>query len=378
MANDTGTSSRAASLHGVTHFRLPRGSLSKRTWKNLAKRPHARKRDRLNFPFPVVLCDIGGTNARFALKMTPQSPLLPGLPRKTSSHASFAAALAAAFDGFGLKPRSVIACAAGRISGRSVKLTNAAWSIDGSEIAAELGLEQGLLLNDFEAQALALPALEPGWTTPIGPPLEPQRGVKLVIGIGTGLGAAALVDVEGRSLALASEAGHVDFAPVGSVEWAIWPHIDISTHGRVSAETILSGQGLARLHQARCTAAGAAPPTLDEVALVEQALSQPDGAEAATLRLIWTLTARYAGDFALDLLATGGVTFSGGILPRLTAFLDPTAFRARFEDKAPFVEMMRNIPTRLIIASDVVLPGMAAIAARPREYIIDYGARAWR
>jgi glucokinase len=332
----------------------------------------------LDFPFPVLLCDIGGTNARFALKVSPDSKLQPGPQLKTSSHASFEAALAAAFGEFDIKPRSLIACAAGPVSGRCVKLTNAAWSIDGAAVAAELGLDQGLLLNDFEAQALALPALEAGWTTPIGPALEPQRGVKLVIGIGTGLGAAALVNVEGRHLALASEAGHVDFAPVGSVESAIWPHIDISAHGRVSAETILSGQGLVRLHQARCAAAGAAPPALDEVALVQQALTQPDGPEARTLRLIWTLTARYAGDFALNLLATGGVTFSGGILPRLAAFLEPSAFRARFEDKAPFGDLMRHIPTRLVIASDAVLPGMAAIAAIPGNYIIDYSSRAWR
>jgi glucokinase len=332
----------------------------------------------LDFPFPIVLCDVGGTNARFALKMSPDSPLLPGLARKTSSHASFEAALAAAFEGFGVKPRSLIACAAGPVEGRSVKLTNAAWTIDGAAVATKLKLDQGLLLNDFEAQALTLPVLEPGWTTPIGAPIEPQPGVKLVIGVGTGLGAAALVEVEGRHLALASEAGHVDFAPVGSIESAIWPHIDISAHGRVSAETILSGQGLVRLHLARCAAAGVAPPALDEVALVERALAQPDGPEARTLRLIWMLAARYAGDLALNLLATGGVTFSGGVLPRLAAFLEPATFRARFEDKAPFGEMMRRIPTRLITANDVVLAGMAAIAAKPRNYIIDYGSRAWR
>ena len=223
-------------------------------------KPPAQKRDHLDFPFPVVLCDVGGTNARFALKMSPDSPLLPGHARKTSSHASFEAALAAAFEGFGVRPRSLIACAAGPIVGRNVKLTNAAWSIDGAAVAAELKLDQGLLLNDFEAQALTLPVLEPGWTTPIGAQSEAQPGVKLVIGIGTGLGAAALVAVEDRYLALASEAGHVDFAPVGAIESTIWPHIDIAAHGRISAETILSGQGLVRLHRARCAAAGEAFP----------------------------------------------------------------------------------------------------------------------
>ncbi len=330
------------------------------------------------FPFPVLLGDIGGTNARFALKQRPDAPLLPGPPIKTAAYPCFEAALAAVFAGFGVKPRSLIACAAGSVSGRSVKLTNAAWSIDGVSVAQELGLFQGLLLNDFEAQALSLPALEEDWTTPIGPHNPPQPGVQLVIGVGTGLGAAALVEVEGRHLALASEAGHVDFAPVGAVEAAIWPHIDISAHGRVSAETLLSGQGLVRLHRARCAAAGLGPPLLDEIALVAEAHARPTGEEARTLAMIWMLAARCAGDLALNLLAKGGVTFSGGVLPRLTAFLEPSKFRARFEDKAPFGEMMRGIGTRLIIANDVALPGLAAIAAAPEKYIIDYATRAWR
>jgi glucokinase len=365
---------------------LPRKTWPKKTLPSLREQVAtgafagacARQEDGLDFPFPVLLCDIGGTNARFALKISPDSNLRPGPRLKTPSYRSFEAALAAAFEEFGVRPRSVIACAAGPVSGRTIRLTNAAWSIDGPAAVAELGLDQGLLLNDFEAQALALPALEAGWTTPIGPPIERSRGAKLVLGIGTGLGAAALVDVEGRHLALASEAGHVDFGPVGPVESALWPHIDLSGHGRVSAETLLSGEGLARLHRARCAAAGQSPPALDQVALVERALAQPDGPEARTLALVWTLAARFAGDLALTLLATGGVTFSGGILPRLAAFLNPRAFRARFEDKAPFGDFLRRVPTDLVIAADVVLPGMVAIAAKPDRYIIDYGSRAWR
>lgn len=332
----------------------------------------------MKFPFPLVVCDIGGTNARFALKSSPTAPLTPGPPIKTSDHTGFAAALSAAFVGFGVRARSVIACAAGPMSGRSVKLTNAAWTLDGPGIAQELSLDQGLLLNDFEAQAIALPVIEDAWTTTIGPAVSAARGPRLVIGIGTGFGAAALIEVEGRFLSLSTEAGHVDFGPVGSVEAAIWPHLPIAAQGRVSAETILSGAGIPRLHQARRAASGLPPTALDAMGVVEQALANPDGEEAQTLAMIWTLTARRAADLTLDLLATGGVTFSGGILPRLTAFLDPEKFRARFEDRAPFGDLMRGIGTRLVIAPDVVLSGLAALAVAPERYIIDYAGRLWR
>lgn len=332
----------------------------------------------MDFPFPLVLCDIGGTNARFALKPAPDAPLLPGPPVKTADHGTFEAALAAAVAAFGARPRSVIACAAGPVEGRSVKLTNAGWSVEGEAVAHELALDQGLLLNDFEAQALSLPALREDWTKPVGASPPHTRGTRLVIGVGTGLGAAALVEVEGRWLALPTEAGHVDFAPVGVDEAAIWPHLPIGALGRISAETVLSGSGIARLHQARCAALGHGPSPLDEVGVVAEALATPGGEAARTLAMFWGLVARCAGDLALDFLAKGGVVFSGGVLPKIAPFLDETKFRARFEDKAPFGELMATIATRLVVAGDVVLPGMAAIAVAPSAYVIDYAARAWR
>lgn len=331
----------------------------------------------MEFPFPVFLCDIGGTNARFALVPAPGAPLEAELHLKTENFAGLDEALAAASAGLGAKPRSLIACAAGPISGRSVRMTNADWTIDGAEVAAKAGLDQGLLLNDFEAQAFSLSVLEPAWVQPVGD-FTPKPGAQLILGLGTGLGVAALLEIETRHFALASEAGHMGFGPLGAEETALWPHLDTGLLGRVCAETILSGPGLMRLHRARCMAAGEAAAETSEIALIERAHAQPDSAEAATLRLCWTLTARFAGDLALAFLATGGVALSGGILPRIAAFCDLEKFRAAFENKAPYGGMMRAIGTRLIISEDAVLSGMAAIASAPQNYAIDYAHRAWR
>lgn len=332
----------------------------------------------MNFPFPILLCDIGGTNARFAWARGAAAPIEPGPRLKTGDYPNFEAAAAAALSGLGRKARSVLACAAGPIEGRRVKLTHAAWAIDGVAAVKALGLDQGLLLNDFEAQALALPVLRTELTEPIGAAFEPKPGVRLVLGLGTGLGAAALIEIEGRHLALASEAGHMDFGPIGPEQTAIWRYLDASAHGRVSAETVLSGPGLARLHRARCLASGLAAPDFDEVALLENAHARPDGEEAETIRLAWTLIARFAGDLALALLAKGGVTLSGGVPPRLAKFLAPRQFRAHFEHKAPFGDLMRGIGVRLVMSEDSVLAGMAAIAAAPQAYVIDYASRTWR
>ena len=87
--------------------------------------------------------------------------------------------------------------------------------------------------------------------------------------------------------------------------------------------------------------------------------------------------ARFAGDMAVTFVATGGVTLAGGVLPRVVNFLDEAAFRQGFEAKAPVDGLARRIPTRLVIRQDAVLVGMAAIAASPGRYAIDYGSRAW-
>jgi glucokinase len=332
----------------------------------------------LDFPFPVLAIDIGGTNARFAIIAEPGAAPSPAVHRPTNGFKNLESAIEDALPELPGKPCSVVACAAGLVEGRRVVMTNAHWTIDGAEAAKTLGLKQGLLLNDFEAQALSIPSIRDEWVEVIGTPRGPMKGARLILGPGTGLGAGALLEIGGKHFAVASEAGHVDFGPLGSEESAIWPHLPMTSLGRISAESLISGPGLVRLHQARLTSQGAvASRSLDEKHLVEQAKADPHSEEANTIRLFWRLTARFAGDMALAFLATGGVTFSGGVLPRLVSFADPTVFRARFEDKAPFGELLRKIETRLVIADDTVLPGMAAIAARPEDYALDYASRAW-
>jgi glucokinase len=332
----------------------------------------------VDFPFPVLVGDIGGTNARFAIISEPGAPPSPAEHRATHAFPSLEAALAAALPQLPEKPRSIIACAAGPVEDRSVIMTNAHWTIEGSDVAKAHNLEQGLLLNDFEAQALTLPVLKDEWVKVLGEPVPESLGARLVLGPGTGLGASALLEIDGKHFALASEAGHVDFGPVGAEESAIWPHLPMTQHGRISAETVLSGPGLVRLHLARLTARGAVNArTLTEHDLVATAHADRHGDEADTVRLFWRLAARFAGDMTLAFLATGGVTFSGGVLPRLVSFVDPAVFRARYEDKAPFGDLLRNVGTRLIVVDDAVLSGLGAIAARPQDYAINYERRAW-
>ena len=333
----------------------------------------------MNISYPVLVSDIGGTNARFSPVAAPGDR--PGEPIHvaTRDFPNLEAALEKVVGDLSLKPKSLIVCAAGPISGRMVKLTNAHWEIDGAKVAVACELEQGLLLNDFEAQALSLPTLKDEWCIRLGADGgEDVEGVHLILGPGTGLGIAALLEVGGRHFALASEGGHVDFGPVGAEQAAIWPHLDRGNTGRVSAETLLCGPGTVRLHHARLAAAGLQPTDHDPSSLIVAAHADVRGEEAATLRLFADLLARYAGDMALTFMASGGVTFAGGMMPRIIDLIDKDRFRDRFEDKAPYGDLLRRIGTRLIVHDDAVLSGLAALAATPERYVIDYARRAWR
>ena len=119
-------------------------------------------------------------------------------------------------------------------------------------------------------------------------------------------------------------------------------------------------------------------PHITAADITTTALAARAGEEAATVQCYLGLVARFAGDIAVTFMATGGVTLAGGILPRIAGLIDDAAFRAAFEDKAPLAALARRIGTRLVTHTDSVLGGMAALAAHPERFVLDYAARRWR
>jgi glucokinase len=329
----------------------------------------------LIFPHPALFCDVGGTNVRFALALAPgERPVSLGASR-TAESAGLVEAARAVMRAAPETPRSLLVCAAGPMAGRTLQLTNAAWRIDGPETARQLGLAQGLLFNDFDAMAFALASLGPHDARQIGPLPWSGAGLQVVLGPGTGLGVAALVQIDGRYFALPSEAGHIETGPLGAEEEALWPHLE-RVHGRITAEAVLSGPGLKRLYAARRVVAGQVAEARTAAEITMSGLAGK-GDERETLRLFWRIAARFAGDMAIAFMARGGVTLAGGVLPRLQPLLDDASFRRGFEAKAPMEALARAIPTRLVTSGDAVLTGMAAIAAAPERFGIDYKNRLW-
>ena len=227
-------------------------------------------------------------------------------------------------------------------------------AVPAGRAARRFGFAPLRIVNDFEAIAWALACLGPADTRALGPKLPPRDGVKVVLGPGTGLGVAALVPAAGRWHVVASEAGHASFGPQAPDEVAVFAQL---REQGVSAETVLSGPGLARLARVLDPHGAAhAPETI-----VARALAREPSAQTAT-RLFVRLLGRFAGGMALTFKALGGVYITGGVAGGLGPLLDEPQFRAAFEAHPPYEALLGSIATLLVTCEQPGLIGCAALA----------------
>lgn len=332
------------------------------------------------FPFPCLVADVGGTNARFATLAAPDAQLSPMLRLDTGADADFARTARRALDaGRFAQPRSFLLAVAGPVSGREATLTNASTpggrlAVEGGRLAASLGLADGLLLNDFEALSLALPFLGAGSLDRIGGGAADAAAPMAVVGPGTGLGVGALAPSGTRWLPMASEGGHVSIGPVTADERLYWPFLG---DGEAGAEDLLSGRGLSRIYRACVAQARSAAQDDDPAAIAARALAGEDSSAADAARRLLALLARFAGDMALTLGARGGLFIGGGVAPRLLPLLDRDAFMRCFQGNGHRAEYLRPVAVNLIRAPDAALQGLAAVARAPESFALDYAGRRW-
>jgi glucokinase len=301
----------------------------------------------------ALLADIGGTNARFA--RLDDGAIGPPLILPVADYATAEDAIAEALARLGAAEHAVLALA-GPVTADPVRMTNAPWVIGSSALAARFGFARVRLVNDFLAQAQALPHLGPAELHPIGGGTRIPDAPMLVLGPGTGLGVAGFLP--GPDLAIPTEGGHAGLAPGTAEEDRVVAALR-AIAGRAGAEEALSGRGLAHLHAIMAGSMGARVPARDAAAVVAAA-DCPVARE--TVRLFLDLLAGFAGDLALAWGARGGVFLAGGILPRLLDRLDEAAFRARFEAKPPMQDFMRGIPLAVVTHPAPAFLGLAAIA----------------
>ena len=316
----------------------------------------------------IVVADVGGTHARFALAEIEGGNVLSlGDPvtLKTAEHASFQLA----WQEFGRRagidlPNELAIAFAGPVGGEVLKLTNNPWVIRPYLMKERLGVDRYTIVNDFGAVGFAVATLgDEHFQHLCGPDHAlPDEGVTSIVGPGTGLGVAALLRKSDHYEVIETEGGHVDFAPLDALEDKILKQLRRHFR-RVSIERVASGQGLWNLYEALGAIEKRDLTFHDDKELWPAALQGSDGLAAAALdRLCLTLGA-VAGDMALAQGASA-VVIAGGVGLRLADYLPRSGFRDRFIAKGRFERRMDEMPVKLITHPQPGLHGAAAAFAR--------------
>lgn len=312
-----------------------------------------------------LIGDIGGTNARFAIAQDGRFDHLRIL--HTGDHPTLAQAARAYLAELppSLRPNVAALAVAGPVGGDHVALTNQNWSFSVVATGREIGLAELLMLNDFAAASMAVPFLGAADLMPIGGGSPVAGGPIAMVGPGTGLGMAALIRASDSWLQLPSEGGHATMPATSEEEGRI---LDLlrSWHGHVSAERVLSGQGLMHLYEAVCHLAEAPVRSREPADVTAAALAGTDPLAGHALNLFCAMLGTVAGNLALTLCATGGTYLAGGILPRFKERLAASEFRFRFEAKGRLAPYLEAIPTWLVLHEYPALLGLANLDAFAR------------
>ncbi|HEX6374474.1 MAG TPA: glucokinase [Allosphingosinicella sp.] len=320
----------------------------------------------------IVAVDIGGTHARFALAEVEGGRVVrlgEEVTLKSAEHASFQTA----WEDFGARlgrplPRAAAIAVAGPVQGELLKLTNNPWVLRPAWIPKKLGVERYTLVNDFGAVAHAVAQLaDEHFSHLCGPerPL-PREGVISIVGPGTGLGVAQLLGRDGHYHVIETEGGHIDFAPLDSLEDKILAQLR-KRHRRVSVERVASGMGLTNLYEALAAIEGRDLRYRDEKALWQAAMAGEDSLAAAAFDRFCLSLGAVSGDIALAQGAQA-VVIGGGLGLRLIDHLPRSGFRDRFIAKGRFERRMDEMPVKIITHEQPGLFGAAAaFAAEHRQ-----------
>ena len=316
----------------------------------------------------IAVADVGGTHARFALAEIDGGRVVSlGAPvtLKTADYTSFRTA----WEEFGRQigqplPTALGMAFAGPVGGDLLKLTNNPWVIRPALMHEKLGVERYRIVNDFGAVAHAVGQLgSEHFAHLCGPEGElPTDGVTTIVGPGPGLGVAALLREGGRTHVLETEGGHIDFAPLDSLEDQMLAHLRRNFR-RVSVERIVCGSGLVNIHQALAAIEGAAIVHQDDKALWAAALDGQDALAAAALDRFCLCLGAVAGDLALA-QGANAVVIAGGLGLRIKDHLPRSGFADRFIAKGRFERRMEGIPVKLITHPQPGLYGAAAAFAK--------------
>jgi glucokinase len=319
----------------------------------------------------ILAGDIGGTNARLAAFETEGNRLQCVVEKIYASkqHSGLPEIVTDFVKTEGIPAQSACFGVAGPVRGGRSKISNLPWVIDSRELASQLRLRSVGLINDLEALAYGLDALESKDFVTISEGACDSEGNMAVVSAGSGLGEAGLYWDGFRHHPFACEGGHTEFAPKNDDEVELLQYLMKKYgHQHVSYERILSGPGVLNVYEfLRDTGKEEEPDwlkqqlstSLDMPALISQlGVSKKAPICDRTLSIFVSIFGSEAGNCALKMMATGGV-FVAGIAGKIVARMKEPAFMESFLDKGRMKALLETVPIKIVLNDDSGLIGAA-------------------
>lgn len=306
----------------------------------------------------ALVGDIGSTNVRFAISDVDETSIAHFVVFQTSMFEDLRSAIAAYYRSIPHRPDMVGLAVAAPVTGDSICMPNAGWSFSVEDVRKATGAGHVRIINEFEALALALPGLAPHDMKEVGEGFGITDAPRLVLGPGTGFGAAALLRSGNGWSVLPSEAGEVSFGATDEEELALLERL-AEDSGRVTVENVLSAGGLQQIYAMFAEKAGIErrPSAAEIVAMAEH---EHETTARRAIELFVQVLGRTAGDTALALGARGGIFLGGGIAPKIVEELKRSIFQLAVKAQVCTASRPEPIPVHVITANDAGLRGAAA------------------
>jgi glucokinase len=318
----------------------------------------------------ILAGEIGATRTRLAAFETSGNKLQCVVEKTYMSqdHAGLSEIIAAFIKTEGIPVHSACFGVAGPVRGGRSKISNLPWTIDSRELATQLKLNSVGLINDLEAYAYGIDALESKDFITLSEGSEDAEGNRAVISARTGLGVAGLYWDGFRHHPFACEGGHTDFAPRNTLETELLAYLQ-KKYGRISCERILSGPGIKNIYDFLRDTKKA-----DEPAWLKQQMSAAHDAPALISQLAlenkapicdWTLSifvsiyGAETGNCALNFMSTGGIFIGGSIAAKIVPKMKDPAFMHSLLDKGRMEPLLREMPVKIVLNDDSGMIGAA-------------------
>ena len=310
----------------------------------------------------TLVGDVGGTNCRLALAERTASggiELHHSERFAVSEYGHFHDVVAAYLNAHEIDVKQGAFAFAGPKFDDEIRMTNLNWIVSEDELRKKFDLENVVVLNDFVAMANGATVIpDDGFETLIAGKVDYSKPVA-VLGPGTGLGLSYILP--GKPLRIIpTEGGHTAFAPGNELEREVLAYWS-KRLSFVSAETLLSGPGMGRLHMAICAIMDSPDNGLTAPEIVSAAELNKSSIARITVNHFCSILGGFAGNAAVTQGASGGVVIGGGVSRHIAKFIEGSEFTSRFKDRGPGSWYVKNIPVRLIQANFVPLYGAAAM-----------------